>query len=138
MINEKLEGLKEDYQTQLAQTEKKLNNTVGTVIDKKIEALSVKVANHVAHTLIEAFMKHITQGNTLELNDTGGSKNIPLLTQDYITPKKGETSIRAEGTNSNMSFLTNIENEKIQTTEDRNNSTITQSRLHHDKLQVQA
>ena len=90
MINEKMEGLKDDYQTQLAQTEKKINNTVATVIDKKIEEISVKVAKQVAHTLIEIFMQRITTGNTLELNDVGGSSNIPLLTQEYTTPKKKE------------------------------------------------
>ena len=134
MINKKLEGLKYDYQTQLAQTEKKINNTVGTVIDKKIEEISVKVANQVAHTLIEAFMQRITKGNTLELNDVGGSSNIPLLTQEYVTPKKGEKTIMTEGTNSKTSFLKSIEKEKFQTTKDRNITTINQNRLHHDKL----
>ena len=134
MINEKLESLKDNYQTQLDQTEKNINNTVRTVIDKKIEEISVKVANQVAHTLIEAFMQRITKGNTLELNNVGGLSNIPLLTQEYITQKKGENTIMTEGTNSKTSFLNSIEKEKIQTTKDRNTTTINQNRSHHDKL----
>ena len=37
MINEKLEGMKQDYQAKLAQTEKKLTDNVGIFMDNKLK-----------------------------------------------------------------------------------------------------
>ena len=79
-------------------------------------------------------MLRITTGNTLELNDVGVSSNIPLITQEHITPKKREKTIMPEGNSSKNSPLNSAEKDEIKTTKDGNTTTINQNRSHHDIL----
>ena len=133
MISEKLEKMKQEYQEKLAQTEKSLTNKVETFMDSKIEAISTKVANQVAHTFMEAFMNRITQGNMLETNNTMGGKNIPLLTQEgYTTPSKEGTPGNTSDIKSNTIKSMQTSNEKTQTTKETNKPNITPNRSPHD------
>ena len=90
-IDQKIAGLKQDYTTQIARTEKLIQDKLDNTLNDKVKTISVHVGNQIAVQLMEMFKGYMSSGQTIGCQNNPETSGVPFITQDspaVSTPQK--------------------------------------------------
>ena len=94
-IETKIEGLKQDYTTQIARTEQSLQSKIDNTLNDKVNTISAQVGNQIAVQLMEMFKGYISPGQSIGGQKNLGTSGVPFITQDSPTVSTPQKQISA-------------------------------------------